>query len=750
MKNKILIFLIITLIPVVSLCQSYHKLTHYNIHNSNLTPYHLNGDNFLLAGWYGGVLRTTNNGEDWEQTYSGTNSNIIRVQQHDNEIYAITSEGDFMKSEDGGDKWDVKKVSDSLLFDFFIEDNLFFITQLKDSIMISSDLGANWTYEFVVKDTLQNISVLNGKIIVKTFRNGLLIKDNGVWDKFPLPKEIPSEVNYKAINKKTGFYLIGNSYISKLNDYFEWDSYKMNDFIVNDIIETDKQFITFKSNQNNERIDVVYYDKPNMTISKTEMITDTNLSSHHFNVIGTSINEKGDIIVTAPGKTIFTKKQDSDWETKSAFIISGIESYRLEKFYTKDEWRFTSSYGNYMWSNDGGTTFGKGTRALDTLKTNNVQYITKDSINFAVIEEEFNFASSSDAGKTFNFRHIDSPYTTYNLYSEYKDFKVYNLEGFKNMTTRHPYRIFMKEENGILDTLFELDSVFVQKITNYKDKILIIEDQNENFEFNFLLTDTELKNPKKVYTFRMKYDKSKSHSPSIKSISVNQKGELFIVFERWPNGKQYTYTSIYKIIDFDSEPELVFEEEPVYFYYPSNYSIDESGKMVTIGKLNKDTTGLDFFFGNLDFTNGFNYEIVGENDVNFMTAEYTLDDGTLLFQRSPDNLWRPIEPDRIPTTVETEPIPPTIWTYPPYPNPTTNSVRIAFYSGVMQDISQLKVKIINISTGISKPVTPGNVISESNWQGIIDLDLSDFLAGSYLIEFNLNNKKSVEKLIITK
>ena len=62
----------------------------------------------------------------------------------------------------------------------------------------------------------------------------------------------------------------------------------------------------------------------------------------------------------------------------------------------------------------------------------------------------------------------------------------------------------------------------------------------------------------------------------------------------------------------------------------------------------------------------------------------------------------------------------------------------------------LKVKIINISSGISKSVIPSNVIIESNWHGIIDLDLSDFLAGSYLIEFNLSNKKSVEKLIITK
>ncbi|MER3328438.1 MAG: hypothetical protein RIF34_02580, partial [Candidatus Kapaibacterium sp.] len=249
MKIKILIFLIIALIPVVSLCQSYHKLTHYNINNSNLTPYHLSDDNFLLVGWSGGVLRTTNSGENWEQTYSGTHNSILKVIQHGSDIFGITFKGDFIKSEDGGDKWDVKKVSDSILFDFYIKDNLFYINQLNDSIMISSDFGNSWTSEFVIKDSIQNIYVQSSKIIVKTFRNGLLIKDNGVWDKFPLPEEIPIQVNNRVINKKSGFYLIGNSYISKLKNNFEWDSYKISDFIVNDIIETDKQFITFKSNQ---------------------------------------------------------------------------------------------------------------------------------------------------------------------------------------------------------------------------------------------------------------------------------------------------------------------------------------------------------------------------------------------------------------------------------------------------------------------------------------------------------------------
>lgn len=131
MKIKILIFLIISLIPVVSLCQSHHKLTHYNINNSNLTPYHLSVDKFLLVGWYGGVLRTTNSGENWEQTYSGTHNSILKVIQHGSDIFGITIQGDFMKSEDGGDKWDVKKYQIQYFLIFILKIIYFILINLK-------------------------------------------------------------------------------------------------------------------------------------------------------------------------------------------------------------------------------------------------------------------------------------------------------------------------------------------------------------------------------------------------------------------------------------------------------------------------------------------------------------------------------------------------------------------------------------------------------------------------------------------
>lgn len=750
MKSKILIFLIITFIPVVSLCQSYHKLTHYNINNVSLTPYHIGGENFILAGTNGGILRTTNSGQDWEQTYSGTNNSFNIVRQFENDIFAITREGDLMKSENGGDIWNTKKISDSLLFDFYIDNGIFYVTQLKDSIMISSDNGNSWISEFVIKDSIQNIYVNNGKIILKTFRNGLLTKENGKWISFPLPLEIPSTVYFNVLIKDNGLYVIGNSYISKLNNDFEWNSYPINDQSVNDVLETNNQLITVNSNQNKERIEVSYYNKLNMLLEKTEMITDTNLSLHHFSVIGASINEQEDIIVTALGKTIFRKKHNSEWETKSAFIVLGVESFTFGKFYSKNEWRFTSSFGNYIMTNDGGTTFGKGTRTIEKLEKNNIQYVTKDSINFAVNNQEFNFASSSDAGKTFEFKNIESPFVNYNLFSIIKGLNVYNKLIYKNQSSYHPFTSFFKEENGVLDTLFELDSIFVSKYLNYKDKILIIEEQNEEYEFNFLLSDSDLKNPKKVYSLKVEYDKPDSRIPIIKNVFSDQNGTIFVMIDRWPKGTSFTYTSIYKITDFDSEPELVFEESPIYFYYPSNYSLDANNELVTIAKLNKDTTGLDFFYGKLDFSNGFDYEIVGENDVAFMTPEYTLDDGILLFQRSPYNIWRPIEPDRIPTTVETEAIPPAIWTYPPYPNPTNNRVSVSFYSGTMSQINELEVSLINISTGISTKMKPTNINVSNNWYGTIDLDLINTHSGSYLIEFRLNNKISVEKIIINR
>lgn len=750
MKYKNLIFLIIFIVPVVSLCQSFHKLTHYNIVNSNLKVYNINDRHFILAGSKGGVLRTSSSGENWEQTYSGTDADIVQVRQNESDIYAITIKGEFMKSTDGGDNWSVKKISNSPLVDFYIEDNLIYLCKFTDSIMISSDFGDNWVSKFAISDTIQNIFVQEGKIVLNTLNNNLKIFENEVWKTLPLPGNLSSNVSYKVINKKSGFYTVGNNNVSRLNENFKWVSYLIKDYTVSDILETKNQLITINSNQAQERIDIVYYKKLDMTIEKTEAIQDSNLSLHHYSVKSADIDESGNIIVSAPGKTIFINNPNSRWKTKSAFIITTLEGFWYNRFYTSDEWRFTSSKGVYLWTNDGGTTFGKGTRSVENLKTKNVEYITKDSINLSITDSEFNYASSSDAGKTFDFKNIDSPYTAYNLFSKFKNFTVYNKQSYKNQSFNNPFIIFLKETDGKVDTLFELDSVFISNTLYYKDKILIIEELNKNQEFNFQLTDINLKNPKKVFSLKVEYDESKSNKARIKTVLVNDIGNIYVVVERWPISTSYIYNSIYKITDFEKEPELVFAEKPIYFYFPSNYSIDDKEKIVTIAKSNEDSTGLEFFYCKLDFSNGFEYEIQGNSDVQFMTAEYTQDNETFLFQRSPNDIWRPIEADRISTLVETEPTPPVIWTDTPFPNPTTNLVRIPFFSGLMHNIALMQVNIINISTGVSKSIVPSNIISENNWHGLIELDLSEFPTGSYLLEFNLNNKKSIEKLIITR
>ncbi|MFN3196520.1 MAG: T9SS type A sorting domain-containing protein [Chlorobiota bacterium] len=746
---KLALKIILFIFPIVVMSQSFYKLTHYNVLNSHLKTKCIEGDNFLLYGYAGGVLRTTDSGENWEQAFSGTHETISKVVITESGLIGVTFGGEFMVSTDGGDKWEVKKISSSPLTDIYSDNGLIYISQISDSIMVSADGGNTWNSEFVISDTLNGIFVKNNELIVNSYRNKLLKKDVNRWSRVDLPEKISFGVSYGFKTTESDLYVIGLGDIYKLKDDLYWESYKIGDIYFDDFLETKDSIITLQSNPINESIDLVYYDKSDMSVINTESIIDSNLTNYNFQSTGIDISDNRDIIVTAIGKTIFVKKNNSDWETKSSYEY--IYGFTFQKYLNENELRFLSlQNGNFQWTNDGGTTFKQGTRQFgrkngDVLYWN---YITKDSLNVIIRkEEESKLAVSSNAGKTFEFTEIDVPIYDYSIYEKNEEHTIYTSLGYRNQSTTKKFLRFYKEENGVLDTLFELDSVY--KTMNYENKILLIQDMNSNQEFEFYLTDENLTNPELVYTIKYEYDLEKNRSLSIKSVRTDQDGNILIFFSRWPKGVPGTLSSVYKISDFEEEAEIVMEEKAVHFYFPDNYQIG-SDKFVTIGSAPDEETPLDFYFAIIDLSEGFDYEIVGESDIDFMQPQYTEEDGILLFERRTQNLWRPIEPDRIPTSVSIEATPPPIWTYPPYPNPTRDKISVAFYSGVMSDVNELEISIINIATGVVTEVEPTNLNILNNWNGKIDIDVSSYNSGQYMIEFKLKDKKSVEKFIINR
>lgn len=747
---KLALKIILFIFPIVVMSQSFYKLTHYNVLNSDLKILFIDGNNFLLYGTAGGVLRTTNSGESWEQSFSGTHRTIAKVVKYGNHLIGVTYGGEFMTSTDGGDRWTVNKITDSPLTDIYKYNGLIYVSQLADSIMVSADDGTTWNSEFVVNDTLNGIFAKNNELLVNSYRNNLLKKDVNSWTKFDLPEQYNSGLIYYIRRIDDEFYIYGSGSIYKLTDELTWEELLSDKINFHRFVETEERIITLKSNPNNESIDLVYYNKSDKSVIESESIVDSNLTNYNFQSRGMEISDNGDMIVTALGKTIYTKKVNSKWETKSSY--EPIYGLAYGEFIDENNWKFFSDFlGNAQWTKNAGTTFEQGARVFRGL-TNNIisrDYITNDSINVTIKwQEDFDIAISSDAGKTFEFKKLDIPYTNLNIYKKEDNYTIYSRSAYKNQSTKQPFIEFYKEENGVLDTLFELDSVY--KTMNFENKILLIKEMNSNQEFEFYLTDENLKNPELVSKLEYVYDKQTSSAPNLKSVLTGINSNIYLFFNRWPNGVPGTLSSVYKIDDFENEAGLVMEEKAVHFYFPDNYQLGAEEKYITIGSAPDEETPLDFYFAIIDLTEGFDYEIVGESEIDFMQPQYTEEDGILLFERRTQNLWRPIEPDRIPTSVSVEATPPPIWIYPPYPNPTRDKISVAFYSGVMSDVSELEISIINIATGVVTEVEPTNLNVINNWNGKIDIDVSSYNSGQYMIEFKLKDKKSVEKFIINR
>lgn len=754
------LFLKITLFflfPVLISAQ-YEKLTHYNIFNNVLDVLSLGDENFLLYGSFGGVLRTTDAGTSWDQKFSGTHNQILSVQKLESNLYGITREGEFIVSTDNGNKWEINKISQQSFSDLYIDGNSIYIAQYTDSIMYSNDLGKTWQSKFVVNDTLITIYSKDNQIIVNRNFKELLTNDGNGWTQFSNPKFNFGKptVNIRVKNNK--LFFISNQDIAVLNENMEWDEFNIGISGIREVIETESHLICFVYDQFTDESKVLYFNKASNLIDNTEILTDPRLHKLSNRVTFANIDIKGNIIATSVGKTIFQKKKDdNNWKTVNSFMIPIVDALNWLYFYDEDTWRFMTSDGNFIKTDNGGNSFSQGEHfTIDTLegggiirgRIDKVRYITPDSILVSISNSLKNKAISTNGGITFTkyILGLDELGTT-TFVKDYGDYEVY----YQNFYLKSKYSIFFKKnDSGIIDTLFKIDDVNIEDIKEYQGKLLLTTKVDSIGKFDFYLTDENLTNPKLVYSLKYEYeDLENSFVSSIIKVFIVKDKDIYLIASRAIKSNLDSYTRVYRITDFNKEPEIVLDEEPIFFYL-YDYNLGED-KLVTIGIGDYETRELKYYYSKISIENGFEYELISELiGLPFLSIHHAINDNSMYFYSQTGHFWKPIEEDRIPTTVEEELKPPPIWTMPPYPNPATNNTRIQFYTGNMADISTLQFNVVNISTG--KKVENLNYSLESNnhWNGTINLDTKNMISGSYLLEFKFGNISSTQKLIISR
>jgi len=140
-------------------------------------------------------------------------------------------------------------------------------------------------------------------------------------------------------------------------------------------------------------------------------------------------------------------------------------------------------------------------------------------------------------------------------------------------------------------------------------------------------------------------------------------------------------------------------------------------------------------------------------DGDYETYDYSLDNSgySVLFRSHGfyTSLYIPIEEDKKAYYLSIEkPRPPSFWTYPPFPNPANDRIKMKFYSGMMQNIENLKVELVEISSGRVYTIKDYNISITDDYFGEIEIKLGQFNRGAYLINYKLGEANKSEPLII--
>lgn len=751
--------------------------------NYELKILKLNNNNLIFYGSEGGIIRVGDNGEKWEQNYSGTHEKILKLIENKNKIYGITETGNFMYSEDYGDYWKYKKIG-NILTDITILNDKIYISSNNDSIYISENLGISWeTRKQNHVKNIKNIVTVSNKLIIFGFNqnNKLFVVDEDL--SFLDELITPINVN-ELLNKNSEIYIKDNNKIAKLKSDLTWETYKIFDEYKDfKFYPYDDEIAIFVSNLSEKYNPKIEYYKLSINNNKTEYIN--SYSNNKMNVISFFNTEfetidierlNNEFILSNYNKTILKIDANNKWELVST-ASKGSPRYYIQNY---DNIVYNSGFGVVVASNYGSTfqfkplpvidSYGDSIRtSLDQIqfinnqnsliilsdigyKTDNLSKtnpyriaITKDNfnsikqINYLFSPPFLNANSNVNClGKINNTPIINKTYTKLAVKPDsngiLKEANYYNCLYKLNFENE-----YIDSINTIIDSIqfpqmyIEEGKIWIYGINSISRKnAKIYLSINNGLTFN-LVGDIDLSIDNKSYP----------HQTSTPILRRSKKGTLFLISEliiAKINEFDFSYNKIinsgYKLFDGISnstdgclEDHIFIIEEVADNSTKNNvYSkLEINNNIVKINKLFTMNNLLDLYYS--------------ESQESFVLSQSV--------EAKYKRLYFPIESDRLNYYSSVEDLePPAIWTYPPYPNPVNGKVKMKFYSAIMNELGKLKVELVEISTGKRYEINKYNLSAPSDYWGEIEFDLTNFNRGAYLLNFKICNTNRSESIII--
>lgn len=774
--------LIFTLLFSILLGQSeIDPSKYYCKTNYELKILKLSNDDLIFYGSEGGVLRTTGAGISWEQNYSGTHDKILKLIEHKNIIYGITQTGSFMSSNDKGDWWKYNKIG-NILTDFTILNDIIYVTSNTDTIFVSSDLGKTW--ESKVQNQVKNISGIS------RLNNKLILNGNNIFTKLFIfnqdlifDKEILTPFNFNfSTDKFNYFYIKDGTRVAKLKDDLSWESYKLFDDLTDFKIYIEENqisiFVYNISEKYNPKIDFYLYDLNSNLINYINSYSNNQMNVYSFfytefkSVDVEKINDE--YIMSNHHKTIFKIDKNNNWELLSNASTSPARNYRN----TYDKVVYGSGFGIVI-AKDYGTIYQF--KPFPIIKFNDynirpslqyIEFIDKYSA-FIVLQEYglnqynnsmtniFRFAYTKDDFNTVNItdNSFSAPFlgkAETNCLGKIQNSPIINRT-FLKLTT-------VPDKNGIFQ-----DSLYYNCL--YKFDI-----DDERFDsLNTIIDSLQLPN---LYAEEGKIWIYGTNSISKKNAIIYLSEDSGLTFKRVADidistdGINYPYYYSSPVLRRSKDGNLyLLTELLVSKINEDNYTytkIPNNNFSLYSGRSNSDSGYLEDYIFSLEMQKDTIKELVDvyveikddiieiqklfiRKDLYYLT--YSKNNDYIMLAQSVQAMYErllfPIEEERLNyyTSVE-ELTPPSIWTYPPYPNPVKDMLKMKFYSAIMGQIANLKVELIEIGSGRVYNINDYKLSKTDDYFGEIDIDISNYNSGAYLINFKLGESNKSESIII--
>ncbi len=750
---KTIIFLII-LVQSILLSQMEEK-THYNSIANNLKFLKISESKVLLYGDNGVILRSEDAGESWEQNFTGTHSNILKLKNSNNMIYGINNNFEYMYSEDGGDYWKYKKTQ----FDFndicTINENII-ISTYSNKLYFTDIYGTNFVEKVTPVDSIFYVFSKNENLFIVN-RKFQIFQSNDYgesWTEFKL-NTVMGQFRYKEINNN--LYLYGTNEIIKINEDLTLTNYVIGIKKQFEFYEYNEGFILINSSLTTLSITKYLYDisiNSLTTIGNKKLIS---LSYDNYQLLDIIILN-GNLFNSHNVKTLIKSKPLSN-EYEIIMYIPYVPRY--VKFFNNNEISMIQDYPvQSLYSNDGGKIFKlKESYIRDTISSksgydfyiNDIFFFSKD-IWYMLLNPETSNIPQSFAYYTTNRG------GTYDTIPSFKDVSTRFIDFIDNSFYLQTYK---NASNFININKLDLSS-------NKKVEINRLENTNRavfhklNEKEYLIFTSVGNTNSEELNIQILKTTDNFVNIELIEETGFIKNNRLNGIF-RYNQNLLFVSTfqnKFYKVLMDELE---LFEIEDTTLSMISNINFSDIQpdyfENKTLTQTSATVTGdpqnggfsyrIKSKYVNLEFNNDkFEIDTLGEST--FGSSEYISEDGSTKFYYAPRHLYIPIEPERLEyyTSVVEKSTPSTIWIYPPYPNPVSNSVTIKFRTWEMHNIQNLKIELVEISSGKIFHIKDFNLSVNDKYSGSVNFDVGNINTGAFLINFKLSDSNKSESIII--